>query len=206
MVDTDRNNVRFVATVDSIIVRFHARYCSFHPTEKEYIEICLCLSILWHFWYGKVNYDTSSDNINCESSLFNLISSETYHFLTRSTPCNLRKRTSRRCRISIMRILGWWLWICNQSTLLCGNIIFITVMPMFYFFIFFLFNVYDHFSARSLLAKLGRSYAYVTYISSFPPSVSMGNIFVIEMRVVYINWNKIVYQSRQCGNIIDRCT
>ena len=110
MVDTDRNNVRFVATVDSIIVRFHARYCSFHPTEKEYIEICLCLSILWHFWYGKVNYDTSSDNINCESSLFNLISSETYHFLTKSTPCNLRKRTSRRCRISIMRILGWWLW------------------------------------------------------------------------------------------------
>ena len=107
MVDTDRNNVRFVATVDSIIVRFHARYCSFHPTEKEYIEICLCLSILWHFWYGKVNYDTSSDNINCESSLFNLISSETYHFLTKSTPCNLRKRTSRRCRISIMRILGW---------------------------------------------------------------------------------------------------
>ena len=106
MVDTDRNNVRFVATVDSIIVRFHARYCSFHPTEKEYIEICLCLSILWHFWYGKVNYDTSSDNINCESSLFNLISSETYHFLTKSTPCNLRKRTSRRCRISIMRILG----------------------------------------------------------------------------------------------------
>ena len=72
MVDTDRNNVRFVATVDSIIVRFHARYCSFHPTEKEYIEICLCLSILWHFWYGKVNYDTSSDNINCESSFFNL--------------------------------------------------------------------------------------------------------------------------------------
>ena len=111
MVDTDRNNVRFVATVDSIIVRFHARYCSFHPTEKEYIEICLCLSILWHFWYGKVNYDTSSDNINCESSLFNLISSETYHFLTKSTPCNLRKRTSRRCRISIMRILGWWLWL-----------------------------------------------------------------------------------------------
>ena len=110
MVDTDRNNVRFVATVDSIIVRFHARYCSFHPTEKEYIEICLCLSILWHFCYGKVNYDTSSDNINCESSLFNLISSETYHFLTISTPCNLRKRTSRRCRISIIRILGWWLW------------------------------------------------------------------------------------------------
>ena len=109
MVDTDRNNVRFFATVDSIIVRFHARYCSFHPTENEYIEICLCLSILWHFWYGKVNYDTSSDNINCESSLFNLISSETYHFLTKSTPCNLRKRTSRRCRISIMRILGWWL-------------------------------------------------------------------------------------------------
>ena len=108
--DTDRNNVRFVATVDSIIVRFHARYCSFHPTEKEYIEICLCLSILWHFWYGKVNYDTSSDNINCESSFFNLISSETYHFLTISTPSNLRKRTSRRCRISIMRILGWWLW------------------------------------------------------------------------------------------------
>ena len=115
MVDTDRNNVRFVATVDSIIVRFHARYCSFHPTEKEYIEICLCLSNLWLFWYGKVNYDTSSDNINCESSLFNLISSETYHFLTKSTPCNLRKRTSRRCRISIMRILGWWLWMYQVS-------------------------------------------------------------------------------------------
>ena len=115
MVDTDRNNVRFVATVDSIIVRFHARYCSFHPTEKEYIEICLCLSILWHFWYGKVNYDTSSDNINCESSLFILISSEIYHFLTKSTPCNLRKRTSRRCRISIMRILGWWLCVyCTE--------------------------------------------------------------------------------------------
>ena len=53
MVDTDRNNVRFVATVDSIIVRFHARYCSFHPTEKEYIEICLCFPFCRIFDTGK---------------------------------------------------------------------------------------------------------------------------------------------------------